>query len=241
MMMARADASAEDGSVRIFLSGTIDRANVAAVEEQIRAAVSGQHTAVSVDLTRVTYIDSTGKRLLFDLASRLRESHITLELIVPFESSTRRLIELYGLQSLAALVLVRREDSSGVGPLELVLPARPWSLKNIRNALRRWLSGIDASRRVVDDLLIAVGEASTNVVDHAYGTEGGTVTVHLELQFPAVVATIADTGQWGQPSAGNRGRGTSFMRHCSDDLWIDRDPTGTTVVIRRHLIEEKTP
>jgi len=39
---------------------------------------------------------------------------------------------------------------------------------------------------------------------------------------------------------GNRGRGTLFMRHCSDDLRIDHGPTGTTVVIRRHLIEEET-
>jgi hypothetical protein len=28
------------------------------------------------------------------------------------------------------------------------------------------------------------------------------------------------------------------MRNCSDDLRIDHGPAGTTVVIRRHLIEE---
>ena len=240
MTVTVAEVSADNGSVCIRLSGEIDRANVSAVEEQIRAAVSGQRTAVSVDLANVIYIDSTGKQLLFDLALLLQESHIVLEIIVPFDSHIRRLIELSGLQSIAALVLVHRPDSSQVGPVELVLPAQPWALKNIRHTLRRWLSGVGASPYVVDDVLIAVGEACANVVDHAYGTEGGTVNVHLGLQGPNLVATIADTGQWGQPSVGNRGRGTLFMRNCSDDLRIDPGPTGTTVVIRRHLIEEET-
>jgi anti-sigma regulatory factor (Ser/Thr protein kinase) len=104
--------------------------------------------------------------------------------------------------------------------------------------MRRWLLAVNAAPRAVADLLIAVGEACTNVVDHAYGPDGGIVTVHLELQFSNVIATIADTGRWGVPASGNRGRGTLFMRHCSDDLRIDHGPTGTTVVIRRHLIEE---
>ncbi|MBV8993160.1 MAG: ATP-binding protein [Pseudonocardiales bacterium] len=240
MTVAMVDASADNGSVRISLSGEIDRANVAAVEEEIRAAISGQLTAVSVDLAEVTYIDSAGKRLLFDLASQLRGSHIVLKLIVPFDSPIRRLIELSGLQSLAALLLMRRQDSTDVGPWELVLPAEPWSLKTIRNAMRRWLSAVGAGPRVVADLLIAVDEACTNVVDHAYGTDGGLMTVHLELQLPDVVAIVGGTGQWGLLPGKNRGRGLPFMQNCSDDVRIDHGPTGTTVLIRRHLAAEAT-
>ena len=240
MTVTVAEVSADNGSVCIRLSGEIDRENVSAGDEQIRAAVSGQRTAVSVNLADVSYIDSAGKQLLFDLALCLQESNIVLEVVVPFGSPTRRLIELSGLQSIAAVILVHRAESSRVCPVELVLPAQPKALKNIRHTLRRWLSGVGASPRVVDDVLIAVGEACTNVVDHAYGTEGGTVNVHLGLQGPDVVATIADTGQWGKPAVGNRGRGTMFMRSCSDDLRIDHGPSGTTVVIRRHLIEEET-
>jgi anti-anti-sigma factor len=72
-MTVAAEVSADNGSVCIRLSGEIDRANVAAVDEQIRAAVSGQRTAVSVDLADVSYLDSTGKQLLFDLALRLQD------------------------------------------------------------------------------------------------------------------------------------------------------------------------
>ncbi|MGH3752911.1 MAG: ATP-binding SpoIIE family protein phosphatase [Pseudonocardiaceae bacterium] len=138
-----------------------------------------------------------------------------------------------------AVLAVRRQDSGEIGPLDLELPAQPWSLRDIRVAVRRWLSGVDAAPRAVADLLVAVGEASTNAVEHAYGPAGtGTVTVRLELQLPYVIATICDKGRW-RPYCGaeGRGRGIPFIRACSDDLQIDHGPTGTNVVIRRRLKE----
>jgi len=137
-----------------------------------------------------------------------------------------------------AMLAVRRQDSGEIGPLDLVVPALPWSLRDIRFAVRRWLAAVDAAPRAVADLLVAVGEACTNAVEHAYGPGGGTVTVHLELQLPDVLATVRDTGRWRPPRGENRGRGTMFMRNCSDDLRIDHGPTGTNVVIRRRLGKE---
>ncbi len=141
-----------------------------------------------------------------------------------------------------AVLAVRRQDSGEIGPLDLVVPALPWSLRDIRVAVRGWLSAVGATPRTVADLLVAVGEACTNAVEHAYGPGGGTVTVHLELQPPDVLATIRDTGHWRPPSdeSQRRGRGTQFMRNCSDDLRIDHGPTGTNVVIRRRLDEQAT-
>ncbi len=65
----------------------------------------------------------------------------------------------------------------------------------------------------------------------------GTVRVHMELQLPDVLVTVRDMGRWRQPCDEGRGRGTLFMRNCSDDLRIDHGPTGTSVVIRRSLAE----
>jgi anti-anti-sigma factor len=100
---AKVETSTEDGSMRITLSGEIDLANAAAVEDEIRAAVSNQPTTVSVDLTDLTYMDSAGIRILFVLASRLQALRSVLELIVPLDSPTRRIIELSGFESLATL------------------------------------------------------------------------------------------------------------------------------------------
>lgn len=101
MTAARIETSIEDGSMHITVSGEIDLANAAAVEDEIREAVSTQPTAVSVDLTEITYMDSAGVRILFALASRLQALRIMLEFIVPLGSPTRRLIEISGFESLA--------------------------------------------------------------------------------------------------------------------------------------------
>ena len=103
MTIATVEASADHGAVRIRLSGEIDLENVSTVDEQICAAVSGQPTGVSVDLTNLTYMDSAGIRLLFDLVSHLQKSNIALKLIAPFESPARRLIQFSGLDSLVVL------------------------------------------------------------------------------------------------------------------------------------------
>lgn len=103
MSAATVQTSAERGSIRIRLSGEVDLANVATVEEDILNSVSDQATAVSVDLTDLTYMDSAGINILFSLATRLQKLKITLQLIAPLDSLTRRLIELSGFESLATL------------------------------------------------------------------------------------------------------------------------------------------
>lgn len=137
-----------------------------------------------------------------------------------------------------AMLVLRRQHLSDIEPLELVLPAQPWSLKNVRDSMRTWLSAVGARPRAVADLLVAVGEACTNVVEHAYGPEGGIVTVRLELQLRRVVATVGDTGRWEPSREQSQGRGTLLMRRCADDVRISRGSAGTTVVIRRRLAEE---
>lgn len=103
MTEVKVETAAEGASMRITLSGEIDLANAAAVEDDIREAVSHQPSSVSVDLTNLVYIDSAGIRILYGLASRLQGLRIVLELIAPLGSPTRRLIELSGFESVAAL------------------------------------------------------------------------------------------------------------------------------------------
>jgi anti-anti-sigma factor len=103
MTGASVEVRTGDSSVHIAVSGEVDRANASAVEDEIRAAVSNQLTTVSVDLAGLAYADSVGIRMLFTLAARLQVLQIALELIVPLDSPTRRLIELSGFESLASL------------------------------------------------------------------------------------------------------------------------------------------
>ena len=145
-----------------------------------------------------------------------------------------RLIGLEPPTDDVALLVVRRADSR-TEPLEVTVPAVPAALSQIRAAVRRWLVDIGAAPEDVTDVLLAVGESTSNVVEHAYGPAGGKVSVRVELDFPDVVVTVRDTGQWRAPRGSNRGRGTAIMESASDVVAVGRGAQGTEVVIRRRL------
>lgn len=137
-----------------------------------------------------------------------------------------------------ALLTVRRQGMDEIGPLDVVMPAVPESLKDIRAAMRRWLSSVGIDSHLGGDLLLAVGEACTNSVEHAYGPAGGDVHLRIDLLDSEVVVTVRDQGHWRPARGKNRGRGLTLMGKCGDDVQVDRSDEGTTVVIRRRVQPE---
>lgn len=95
---------AADGElVRIVLDGEIDLANADQVGRAITAAITNRTTATVIDLTDVSYMDSAGLQMLFELAARLPTLQIGLELVAPLGSQVRRVMELCGLTAVAVV------------------------------------------------------------------------------------------------------------------------------------------
>jgi serine phosphatase RsbU (regulator of sigma subunit)/anti-sigma regulatory factor (Ser/Thr protein kinase) len=142
-----------------------------------------------------------------------------------------------------AVLVLRRYESTGDQPLHLEAPALSTSLAPIRAALRRWLASTEVSDTQAIDVLLAVSEATANVVRHAYGPGGdrsGGDTVKLDVAYsalptPEIVATVADTGDWRLPWAENPGRGMLIMERCADEVAVDRTAHGTEVRLRFRL------
>jgi anti-sigma regulatory factor (Ser/Thr protein kinase) len=134
-----------------------------------------------------------------------------------------------------AVLVVRRPTVERTEPLTLRMPAQPACLQPVRAATRRWLAAVGQTPVAAGDLLVAVGEAVANVVEHAYGPRGGDVYLHLAVEASDVVAVVRDTGRWRAPRGQHRGRGSTLMAELSDEVSIDRTDGGTRVVIRRAL------
>jgi anti-sigma regulatory factor (Ser/Thr protein kinase) len=134
-----------------------------------------------------------------------------------------------------AMLIVAVEDLDADQPLDVRVPADPTVLSELRSAVRRWTAQTPATRAEVDELLVAVGEAAANAVEHAYGPEGGTLELRLELDGAAIVATIRDHGHWRAPRGEHRGRGELLMRGLCDEVEVHQDDDGTTVVLRKAL------
>jgi PAS domain S-box-containing protein len=138
-----------------------------------------------------------------------------------------------GYEDDVALLLYRRS----VPPLALDFPAHPDSLASTRHWLRGWLATAVPDEDLAQDVLVAVGEACANAVEHAYpgGTGAGT-NAHLaaELTGTRLVVTVTDRGRWKQPPPDNhvlRGRGVPMMEALADAVTLRHDAAGTTVTL----------
>jgi anti-anti-sigma factor len=80
------------------LSGEIDLSNAGAVEDQVTGGVTGV-TAVAVDLSGLSYLDSAGLAVLSRLAARLSELAGSLRLVVPPDAVVGRTLSISGLAS----------------------------------------------------------------------------------------------------------------------------------------------
>ena len=86
------------------LTGEIDLSNAQALGDQVEAAVSNRAGGLVLDLSGITYLDSTGLHLIFRLARRLGDRQQALRLVVPEESRIRRLLRVTGVSTVAEIV-----------------------------------------------------------------------------------------------------------------------------------------
>lgn len=93
----------EDGVLVARLSGEIDLANAKPIGTAISAAVDNELAGVVIDLTDVSYLDSSGVHLVFDLAERLAARQQMLALAVPEGARIRRVLDLVNVDAVAAI------------------------------------------------------------------------------------------------------------------------------------------
>lgn len=137
-------------------------------------------------------------------------------------------------------VLAARRASRAMPELHLTQPATPAAAHHLRGALDVWLTAHGAVTTHIAALQLAVTEAVTNSIEHAYPTgRPGTVEFHAQLtgsgQF---VGTVTDHGRWREPDRGHshRGRGMAMISGSVDAMTIHHpDGGGTTITIRHRL------
>jgi anti-anti-sigma factor len=92
--LAEVDAADLDHARVVRVSGEIDLSNAHDVLGSIGDAVRSEATAIIVDLSGVTFLDSSGISMLFRLRERIGYSRQELRLVVPLNSPIRRVLEL---------------------------------------------------------------------------------------------------------------------------------------------------
>lgn len=132
------------------------------------------------------------------------------------------------------VLLVLRSPVSSPTMLLRKLHATPGELVTVRAELGRWLDLVGLPRDHAVQLVMAVGEACMNVVQHAYTHEYHRL-VRLEgaVDGDDVVVAVTDTGTWKEHSTQSvGGRGVGLMRRLVPSVTFQRRSVGTTVVFR---------
>jgi PAS domain S-box-containing protein len=145
-----------------------------------------------------------------------------------------RLAPAGGYDDDVALLLYRHP-----APLEMTFPAESSQLAPVRKALRSWLGQCDLPAQIVQNILVAAGEACANAIEHGHRhTPGDVVRLRAEASVDNLRLTVADTGRWKSPEPeanAHRGRGVALMRAMMQQVTITPGPYGTTVDMQMRI------
>ncbi|WP_433655143.1 ATP-binding protein [Nocardia sp. CA-128927] len=117
-------------------------------------------------------------------------------------------------------------------PLELSFSADAVQLATVRRALRDWLSRTRITADQCADVLLAVGEACTNAIEHGHRLDGGTIRLRSWIVGDFLQVTVSDSGCW-KPNDNHadplRGRGIPLMRALMESMRMSTNRSGTVV------------
>lgn len=190
------------------------------------------HTTLEPGTRLIAYTDGLieASRDVLEGERRLQEAAVTTATEPPghaTEALLARVLEGGSPQDDIALLVV---DLLPVeAPLFFSLRAAPANLRRVRRAVRAYAERMGISTERVEEVVMAVGEAALNVVEHAYEGRPGALTIQGERQDDRLVISVRDLGRWRPPVDRGRGRGTRIMKGFTESTNTHTGPQGTVV------------
>jgi anti-anti-sigma factor len=97
-----------DGRVAIVsLQGEIDMTSVGPVTSEFDSRIPTDAAGVVIDLSEVTYLDSAGIQMLFDLIRSARTSRLSVSVLVPESSMLNSLLKITNVEQACPVVSER--------------------------------------------------------------------------------------------------------------------------------------
>jgi len=215
--------SDDAGPIVLAFRGVLDIAGVQAVRPEVDAVLARHVGPLTLDLGRVTFMDSSGIALLIEMANRVEDL-----CIVHLPDNLRRVLEITGLLGHLGVDDGRRRFDASLGA---VAEARAWTADLVR----------DQPGRIRDAVALVVSELCTNALVHA----SSGFDLHVERSGGTLLVEVGDDGI-GMPALQEatpvepHGRGLRIVDELTTDwgvttvggsgktVWarIDLDPVG---------------
>jgi anti-anti-sigma factor len=113
--LARLDVRTSGTVVIAEITGEIDMSNATDLGTAVVAPLTNESTGLVLDLSRVTYIDSAGIHVIYELRERLAGRALERRLVEPADAPTVSALRLTGVPEVVpvAAAAVEAEDSIG--------------------------------------------------------------------------------------------------------------------------------
>src|SRR5262249_2536475 len=120
---------------------------------------------------------------------------------------------------------------SQIGEFTLSLPARSENLSTVRHAVSEFAAAVGLDDETIADLRLAVNEACSNVVRHAYESDAGEMTVEARPLGGYLLIVVEDhgCGLSHVSSDPDAGLGLRLASAVSDSFEVRQKSGGTEV------------
>ena len=117
--------------------------------------------------------------------------------------------------------------ASGASDVRLTLPARPENVAVVRHVLGAFAEALMLPDPVIEDMRLAVTEACTNVVRHAYADgEPGPVEILIRPVSDTLQVIVSDEGRGLGPSEDSSGPGLGLPLIAALTHSLEIEPAG---------------
>jgi serine/threonine-protein kinase RsbW/stage II sporulation protein AB (anti-sigma F factor) len=203
------------------------------------------YSEIELDLAGLTFIDSSGLRLLLSERERARRDGLPFT-ISGATGPVARVFAISGFDTElepAESDAVRHETPEALIPpdtgdrFNAVYPAEPPSVSSIRHSLADFARGQGVAEDVIAAAGLAVSEATTNAVVHAYASDDqpGSVAVLAGIEDGQLWVTVCDEGRGmrPRPDSPGLGLGLPLIAQMAASFEVhERDSGGTEVRMR---------
>jgi serine/threonine-protein kinase RsbW len=119
-------------------------------------------------------------------------------------------------------------SASSASDVRLTLPARPENVAVVRHVLGAFAEALMLPDPVIEDMRLAVTEACTNVVRHAYADgEPGPVEILIRPVGDALQVIVSDEGRGLGPSEDSSGPGLGLPLIAALAHSLEIEPAGS--------------
>lgn len=125
--------------------------------------------------------------------------------------------------------------------LELKLPARAENVAVVRHAFGGFAEALSVDEQTLADIKLAITEACTNVVIHAYDDdENGSLEVDASIDGRQLTVVIRDSGRGivPRPDSPGLGLGLPLIATLAESLELGRDGADRTEVRMTFRLDE---